>query len=59
MYQILEENIKYRCKDKWYTVTAVLSTGSGGKTVDYITEDGTIIKTQAYCRSKYSKEVNK
>jgi hypothetical protein len=56
MYKILKENVMLRHKGKWYTVKVVLSTCSGGKKVDHITEDGTIIKSEPYCRSKYSKE---
>lgn len=57
MYEILKENVMLRLQGKWYTVNVILSTVSGGKRIDYVTEDGTILKSEAYCRSKYSKAV--
>ena len=53
MYKILEENIMLRQADKWITTTAILSTCSGGKRVDFITADGAIIKSQPFCRTEY------
>ena len=57
MYEILKENVMLRLKGKWYKVNVVLSTVSGGKRVDYVAEDGTILKSEAYSRSKYIKAV--
>ncbi len=57
MYKILEENVMFRLEDKWVKVNIVLTTVSGGKRIDYVTEDGTILKSEAYSRSKYNKAV--
>jgi hypothetical protein len=57
MYKILEENVMFRLEDKWVKVNIVLTTVSGGKRIDYVTGDGTILKSEAYSRSKYNKAV--
>lgn len=54
MYKVLEEKVMLRVENKWITTKVVLSNCSGGKKVDWVTEDGTIIKSEPYCRSKYS-----
>ena len=53
MYKILEENVMLRQADRWISTSAVLSPTSGGKRVDFINEDGIIIKSQPFCRSPY------
>ncbi len=55
MYKILEENVKLRLDEKWYSTTAILTCVSGGKQINYLAADGTILKSQAYSRSCYSK----
>jgi hypothetical protein len=55
MYKVLDEDVKLRQAGKWLTTKAVLSGCSGGKRIDFVDADGNILKSQAYCRSKYSK----
>lgn len=55
MYIILEDSALLKKDGKYHTVKVVLVTCSGGKHVDYVAEDGTILKSEPYCRSKYSK----
>ncbi|MDR3597082.1 hypothetical protein [Clostridium sp.] len=55
MYKVLEENVMLRVENKWITTKVVLSSCSGGKRIDWVSEDGTIIKSEPHCRSKYSK----
>lgn len=57
MYKILEENVMLRLGDKWCVTTAVLTNVSGGKQINYVAEDGTILKSQAFSRSQYSRGV--
>lgn len=54
MYKVLEENVMLRVENKWITTKVVLSSCSGGKRIDWVSEDGTIIKSEPHCRSKYS-----
>jgi hypothetical protein len=56
MYKILEKNVMLRIEDKWINTKAVLASCSGGKRIDWVAKDGTIIKSVAYSRSKYSKD---
>ena len=56
MYKVLEKNVMLRVENKWITTKVVLSSCSGGKHIDWVTEDGTIIKSEPYCRSKYSQD---
>lgn len=53
MFKVLEENVLLRQVDKWVSTTAILSTCSGGKRVDFMTADGAIIKSQPFCRTEY------
>lgn len=52
--KILEENVLTKTDDgRIILTTAVLSVVSGGKTVNYIDNDGFIVKTEIYSRSSY------
>lgn len=53
MYRVIEENVMLRLDNKWYSTTAILTNVSGGMQINYVTEDGTILKSQAYSRSCY------
>ena len=57
MYKVLKENVMLRLDEKWLSTKVVLSSCSGGKRIDYVADDGTIVKSEAYCRSKYSRGV--
>ena len=57
MYRVLEENVMLRLGYKWYATTAVLTGVSGGKQINYVAEDGTLLKSQAFSRSQYSRVV--
>ena len=51
---MLEENVLVKTDDgRIIPTTAVLSVVSGGKTVNYIDNDGFIVKTEIYSRSPY------
>lgn len=53
-HQVLEENVLTQTDDgRIIPTTAVLSVVSGGKTVNYIDNDGFIVKTEIYSRSPY------
>ena len=52
--KILEENVLTKTDDgRIIPTTAVLSVVSGGKAVNYIDEQGFIVKTEVYSRSPY------
>lgn len=53
MYKVLEEDVMLRIKDSWVSTKVVLSSCNGGKRIDYVTEDGHIIKSKPLSRSKY------
>lgn len=57
MYKVLEDNVMLRLGDKWHSTTAILTGVSGGKQINYVAEDGTVSKSQAYSRSVYSRGV--
>lgn len=54
--KVLEENVMLRMDGKWLNTTVILSNNCGGKHIDYVAEDGTVLKSKAYCRSKYGKD---
>jgi len=56
MYKVLEENVMLRIDNSWVSTKVVLSSCSGGKRIDWVTEAGTIIKSEALSRSKYAKD---
>lgn len=56
MYKVLEENIMLRLEDKWVSTKAVLSSCSGGQRVDWIDDNGNIIKSLPYCHTKYKQK---
>lgn len=53
MYKVLAEEAKVKIGDKWHTLTVILTEVSGGKRVEYLDADGTVLKSEAYSRSKY------
>ena len=56
MYRILQANVMLRLDGRWHSTTAVLTNVSGGMQVNYVANDGTILKSQAYSRSTYSRK---
>lgn len=58
-YEVLEENVMVKIEDKWMDTKAILTTCKGGRHVDYVNEDGNVLKTEPYSRSRYAKEDKK
>lgn len=53
-HKVLEENVLIKTDDgRIIPTTAVLSVVSGGKAVNYIDNDGFVVKTEIYSRSSY------
>jgi|GEM_PF-4480793 len=53
MYKVLADEAKVKIGDKWHTLTVILTEVSGGKRVEYLDADGTVLKSEAYSRSQY------
>ncbi len=54
MNQILAENTKIKLGDTWHTVTVILADVRGGKRVEYVAEDGTVLKKEKWSESSYN-----
>ncbi len=54
MNKILAENAKIKIGDTWHTVTVILTAVTGGKRVEYVADDGTVLKHERWSVSSYN-----
>lgn len=59
MNQVLAENAKIKIGDTWYTVTVILTDVRGGKRVEYVAEDGSVVKQEKWSTSSYNPKKSK